>query len=246
MKSLTEAAVKVLTKQDGKDKNKDADIAKATAVPADTSSNVKGATASVDSTMAKTDTTPTRRFGLGGVDPQTKKPFAGVQPGRDPRNTITGRLADLFIPRRDPKSGSLYMGRKVGDDSASGNDRVKSTATTPDATTSSNVSKAADQISSEKPKQSFGDAFKAAREARLKGGADTFEWNGKKYTSYQKGEQRAAAKPAAPAATNTVAAAANRSASAAATAQAATQPKGEDLYDKLVTKGIRTATEPKK
>ena len=37
----------------------------------------------------------------------------------------------------------------------------------------------------------FGKAFAAARKSRLAGGDDTFEFGGKKYHSYQKGEEKA-------------------------------------------------------
>ena len=137
-------------------------------------------------------------FSLGGVDPTTRKPFLGVQPGRDPLTSFSGRLSNALLPRLDKETGRLYMGQQVGRDK-----KVDATAQT-DATPqddavkqNDNVKSAVDQISKDSGKQniSFGSAFKAAREARLKsGGPENFTWQGKTYHSYQKGEERPAAK----------------------------------------------------
>ncbi len=147
-------------------------------------------------------------FSLGGVDPTTKKGFLGVQPGRDPADTFSGKLANLFIPRMDKETGRLYMGTQVGRDPKRTADTASATATpaTPAAGTPAAGTPSQDvKDKSAAPKlSSFGAAFKAAREARLSGkGGDTFEFGGKKYHSYQAGEKRpgagaaSAAKPAA-------------------------------------------------
>lgn len=150
-------------------------------------------------------------FSVGGVDPTTKKGFLGVQPGRDPADTFSGKLANLFIPRMDKETGRLYMGTQVGRDPKRTADTAAAdtaAAGTPAAGTPSAGTPAAgtpSQNASDKtaaPKlSSFGAAFKAAREARLSGkGGDTFEFGGKKYHSYQAGEKRSNASAATPAA----------------------------------------------
>ena len=147
-------------------------------------------------------------FSLGGVEPTTGKGFLGVQPGRDPADTFSGKLANLFIPRMDKETGRLYMGTQVGRDPKRTADTASATATpaTPAAGTPAAGTPSQDvKDKSAAPKlSSFGAAFKAAREARLSGkGGDTFEFGGKKYHSYQAGEKRpgagaaSAAKPAA-------------------------------------------------
>lgn len=153
-------------------------------------------------------------FSLGGIDPKTNRLFLGTQPGRDPADTLTGKLANRLIPRLDKATGRAYMGTQVGKDPISSDEKlsksrkttddVKSGVTakaTPSATSSSD--QVAKPAATSATPSSFGAAFKAAREARLKGGKDTFEYNGKQYHSYQAGERRSgaatpAARPAAP------------------------------------------------
>ena len=131
-------------------------------------------------------------FSLGGVDPTTRKPFLGVQAGRDPVTSSSGKLSNMFLPRLDKETGRLYMGQQVGRDK-----KVDATPQDDAVKQNDNVKSAVDQISKDSGKQniSFGSAFKAAREARLKGGGpENFTWQGKTYHSYQKGEERPAAK----------------------------------------------------
>lgn len=134
-----------------------------------------------------------RNFSLGGIDPQSGKLFLGVQPGRDPASSTSGKIANALIPRLDIDSqgkgtGRMYMGTQVGKDPDQSDSALAtgSTAKTASAVPQDQKDKTA------QPKLSgFGSAFKAARQARLSGKAgDTFEYGGKKYTSYQKGEAR--------------------------------------------------------
>jgi hypothetical protein len=99
------------------------------------------------------------------------------------------QIDELFGIKRDATTGKLYVGKKPGDDQAldlkksqdTNTDSVKLTKTATDQTVKPKSQKVSD----------FGAAFKAAREARLSGkGGDTFEYNGKQYHSYQKGEKR--------------------------------------------------------
>jgi len=48
-------------------------------------------------------------FSVGGVNPKTKQGFLGVQPGRDPADTFTGRMANRFIPRMDKETGQKLI-----------------------------------------------------------------------------------------------------------------------------------------
>ncbi len=128
-------------------------------------------------------------FSVGGVNPKTKQGFLGVQPGRDPADTFTGRMANRFIPRMDKETGRLYMGTQVGRDSKPKADTATPTASVGTPTTGTPSQDAKDKTAAPKL-SSFGAAFKAARESRLAGkSGDTFEYGGKKYTSYQKGEE---------------------------------------------------------
>lgn len=177
---------------------------------------------------------PSKGFSVGGVDPKSNKPFLGVQPGRDPSNTLTGKLSRAFIPRLDKETGRLYMGDRVGDDQAGA--KAVPTSSSGDVATPSSASA--------KP-SSFGAAFKAARQARLSGkGGDTFEYNGKQYHSYQKGESRsrsatpsatpAAARPAATAAPEAAAKQATAAIAAASAAKATTSDAEARSADRVV------------
>lgn len=61
------------------------------------------------------------------------------------------------------------------------------TAYDPDQDAADQIAEAAANAPAKK--QSFAEAFAAARRNRLSGGPDTFEWAGKKYKSYRAGEE---------------------------------------------------------